>query len=271
MSTIRDFLVTQEIAIQAGGPGSGRHAGDKPYVSEQKMTDAGFRKTKSEEDKDGNTLDWYKHQSYPDRHFLVREDRGGVMIGDKNGISDTVSGPDEIHSILKNVRAAGGGASGGSGGGPAPDRMVPAKGASLVGSQFNPPLTDEASYNVPDKGNMHSKGGKIKELDVKKVSAGGPGSGRHKEWDKQHNNAFPNAQSLLKARGYKNQGEYADDEHSERWEHPTSRKAGAVNIWRQGASGVKWIHESHSGGSGGDGQSWENLRDYLNESGIEGK
>jgi hypothetical protein len=148
MSTIRDFLVTQEIAIQATGTSEGAEKAwderGRGKASEPVVVESKEMLTKQ-------LADWTRERETTKNP--TQRDKADRRIK-------------QLAKKLKAIQGAGGGASGGSGGGPAPDRQIPAKGASLVGSQFNPPLTDQASYNVPDSGNMHSKGGKIKELDV---------------------------------------------------------------------------------------------------------
>jgi len=72
-----------------------------PRITKKEMLDSGFLMDKTTTDK-GATLDWYTHPSILGRHFLIRDDRTGVMYGDKDGITDTLSGPKEILHVLKN-------------------------------------------------------------------------------------------------------------------------------------------------------------------------
>lgn len=97
------------------------------------------------------------------------------------------------------IQAGGGGASGGSGGGPAPERMIPAKGASLVGSEFNPPTGKGKDFAV------EATGKKIDELDVEDMEAVHPPGcekavmGLKKKYGEDSSSVYKIAWSMKKA------------------------------------------------------------------------
>lgn len=82
-----------------------KDAKTRDYVSPTQMTSAGFKLVKSETDRiSGAELNWYIHPLIRNHHFLLRDDREGILVGQGSpggGISNTVQNIPQVFNLLK--------------------------------------------------------------------------------------------------------------------------------------------------------------------------
>ncbi len=85
---------------------SSKDSKTRDYVSSSDMYSVGFKLVKSEINGEGVEMDWFIHPKIKDHHFLLRDDKEGILIGQGSspggGIITTVSTPMAVFNFLKN-------------------------------------------------------------------------------------------------------------------------------------------------------------------------
>lgn len=116
------------------------------------------------------------------------------------------------------------------GGGPAPERTAPATGAKLVAQG-----SSRQEHRLASRTGTFAEAKKLKELNVKNIRSGGPGSGRHPMGEahsvaKQYGYGSPKGRDVGIGRYAQNIRTYT---HSEGHELTVSKGAlGRENFWR---------------------------------------